>query len=391
MPHLDHDLEKGLANGIATLDGSGTVPAAQLPQATETAIGAAEIATQAETDAGVDDTRFVTPLKLKNFSGLTTSDLPAVSIRRTTSFTGSSTYADVTFNVTDIENNTAILEHDNTNTDRILIKETGLYQVGYSVEILPTGTPSSLDGRVRINDTTVIPNSQSMVQEDNEITNFNSIFLVELTASDYITLQVQTSVGTETVQAGATFFVMKAQGIKGDPGPTGSGSTLIIRDEGVNVTNTPHSILDFAGDNVSVADAGSGRAVVTVDVPVFGQDYQTAISLARSTTTSTTFQTKVTLTTPTLTGTYRVGWVSVIDHNNTGDSTEVRLQNITDGVTVGVIRRVEPKDVDDRVTEGGFAEVVFTGAAKTFEIQWREQDGTTAGIQDARIEIWRVA
>lgn len=36
-------------------------------QATETALGLAEIATQAETDAGTDDQRIVTPLKLKTF------------------------------------------------------------------------------------------------------------------------------------------------------------------------------------------------------------------------------------------------------------------------------------------------------------------------------------
>lgn len=37
--------------------------------ASESAAGVAEIATQAETDAGTDDARFVTPLKLKTWSG----------------------------------------------------------------------------------------------------------------------------------------------------------------------------------------------------------------------------------------------------------------------------------------------------------------------------------
>lgn len=40
-------------------------------QATETLLGIAEIATQAETDAGTDDLRIVTPLKLANYSGWT--------------------------------------------------------------------------------------------------------------------------------------------------------------------------------------------------------------------------------------------------------------------------------------------------------------------------------
>lgn len=39
------------------------------PSATETTAGIAELATQAETDTGTDDARFVTPLKLANYSG----------------------------------------------------------------------------------------------------------------------------------------------------------------------------------------------------------------------------------------------------------------------------------------------------------------------------------
>lgn len=39
-----------------------------VPDATETTKGKAEIATQAETDAGLDDTRFITPLKLANYA-----------------------------------------------------------------------------------------------------------------------------------------------------------------------------------------------------------------------------------------------------------------------------------------------------------------------------------
>jgi hypothetical protein len=40
------------------------------PSASETTPGVAEIATQPETDGGTDDVRFITPLKLKNYSGL---------------------------------------------------------------------------------------------------------------------------------------------------------------------------------------------------------------------------------------------------------------------------------------------------------------------------------
>jgi len=122
----------------------------------------------------------------------------------------------------------------------------------------------------------------------------------------------------------------------------------------------------------------------------FGQDYQTAISTARSTTTSATFQTKVTLTTPSLTGTYRVGWTSVVDNSNKNSETEVRLQNTTDASTVGTTQIYTTNPTSLRLGASGFGEITFSGAAKTFEIQYRAT-GATAGIQDARIEIWRVS
>ena len=59
------DSEKGAASGVATLAANSKIPAIQLPAATEAAIGAAEIATQSEVNVGTDDTRSVTPLKLK--------------------------------------------------------------------------------------------------------------------------------------------------------------------------------------------------------------------------------------------------------------------------------------------------------------------------------------
>lgn len=133
-----------------------------------------------------------------------------------------------------------------------------------------------------------------------------------------------------------------------------------------------------------------GRLTSATSGGTFGQDYQTAISTARNTTTSATFQTKVTLTTPSLTGTYRVGWTSVIDIDNNKKSVLARLQNTTDAATIGEEQRMEPKDTTNRVVASGFAEVTFSGASKTFEIQY-SATGNTAGIQDARIEIWRVS
>ena len=63
-------LGKAQANGMASLDAATKVPSAQLPAASETVVGATEIATQVETDAGLDDTRILTPLKFATSSQL---------------------------------------------------------------------------------------------------------------------------------------------------------------------------------------------------------------------------------------------------------------------------------------------------------------------------------
>ena len=64
---------KGLPNGYASLDANGTIPKAQLPidtipQATETALGAAKIATTAIAQAGTNDTDIMTAKKLRDAS-----------------------------------------------------------------------------------------------------------------------------------------------------------------------------------------------------------------------------------------------------------------------------------------------------------------------------------
>ena len=62
-----------LLNTTAPISGGGDLSADRtfiVAASTEGATGVAELATQAETDAGADDTRIITPLKLANFSGL---------------------------------------------------------------------------------------------------------------------------------------------------------------------------------------------------------------------------------------------------------------------------------------------------------------------------------
>ena len=56
-----------------------------------------------------------------------------------------------------------------------------------------------------------------------------------------------------------------ADGATGPQGPTGSGSNVIIEDEGSSIANTPHSNLNFTGAGVTASDAGGG--VATINIP----------------------------------------------------------------------------------------------------------------------------
>ncbi len=63
-----------------------------IPAASETVSGIAELATQVETDAGTDDLRIVTPLKLANYSGLGVSGSTAVQLTEYTAAAGQTVF-----------------------------------------------------------------------------------------------------------------------------------------------------------------------------------------------------------------------------------------------------------------------------------------------------------
>lgn len=119
------------------------------------------------------------------------------------------------------------------------------------------------------------------------------------------------------------------------------------------------------------------------------QDYQHVEALTRTTSTLDTFVSKVSLTTPVLTGNYRLRWSAVVD--NGGNLGDFRLRNTTNALTIGDTRVFKAGDAAVRADVGGIGIVAFTGAAKTFEIQFRAQSaGNSQGCSDAHIEIYKV-
>ena len=171
--------------------------------------------------------------------------------------------------------------------------------------------------------------------------------------------------------------------------------------DGSEVTYTPVDLTDWNGsvDPGDVDDALDQLVdrvkAVEASTAVFGQDYQSAESAGLSTTGSTAFQTKVSLSTPALTGTYRVGWRALASSTPRRVLIEYRLRNTTDALTLGGTIFEKTDENDQQIPIGGFANVVFTGAAKTFAIEFHSDGGNggldEAEIQEALIEFWRVA
>jgi hypothetical protein len=337
--------------------------------------------------------------------GTVSTDLPAVSARRTTTYATTTTWADVNFDTADLENDAAVVDHEAGTTDRITMKVAGLYRVSYRARVAaPTIAANyTIEGRVRVNDTTVLNGSQSQdtVFNDSSIPGdvhrgfISSSFERTFSANDFVSFQSQrvNHSGTEAIplEAGATFSVVRLRGTKGDAGPTGSGSNITLKDEGSNVTGTPHATLDFVGSGVTVTDAGSGQATVTIPGGTFGSNAENAESDTESTTTSETFQTKLSHTTASVpAGTYRLGWRYEVTNSSSSYESQVE---IAEGGTVYGLTNYEPDQGNSFIAQAGFKYITYGSAGtRTFTIKYKTSDDEgTAKIRRVRLEFWRVS
>ena len=148
-------------------------------------------------------------------------------------------------------------------------------------------------------------------------------------------------------------------------------------------------------DLIMIEDSAASNAKKKVAIsdllPVFGTEYDSAESLGTSSTTSTAWQTKLTLTTGTLpAGTYMVNWT--YEWAGSSASADVDIQVEVDNTTVIMDQRQEPKDpgTDQSNPKGGQVPITLTNATHTIDIDYRGENGNTAYIKSARLQIWRL-
>ena len=328
----------------------------------------------------------------------------ALQIRRTTSYTLTSSYVDITFNTTDVETDPSIIEHNNSNTDRIDIKEDGTYLITYggTGRTQASNDTCRIEGQVTVDDGAAIAGSYALsgTFEDTSIDGayeavddyLSHTFLAELTAGEFITLQFRYQPGADGADIlanTASFKVVRLEGLRGDRGPAGAGSTVIIQDEGVDLPNTPHSIINFVGDAVEATDS-TGVATITIEGGTFsGSEFQQVSSEGESTTTSGSWQQKLRLTTSNLdSGTYRIGWYCEFTTDDGSEECEVQVE-LNDTTQLAYVLE-EPNPVTAWEILAGFKYESLSGV-NTIDIDFANPSAGTSSIRRARLEIWRVS
>ena len=155
------------------------------------------------------------------------ADQPSISIWRTTTYTFTASFADITMDTTGVNNDTTYLTHDGVNTQRINILVSGLYEVTYQFQTAAQATAREVYGQVVQNASTVLNGSSAAVgvyssaASDGPST-VTATFLAQLSAGDYIRLQAYSSSTAATMVVGATLAAVRLTGGKGDTGPAGT-------------------------------------------------------------------------------------------------------------------------------------------------------------------------
>lgn len=223
--------------------------------------------------------------------------------------------------------------------------------------------------RVRVNDTTVLPGSERLQQVGTDA--LTAVFTALLNANDFVTMQVQRVGGTSgTGFADALMYVILLEGAAGEQGATGPSG----------------------GPQGATGVQGNTGVQGITGIQSFPQYISNAESLAQSTTTSSTFQQKVTISTGSIAaGTYRVGWSFEWGYSAGNNDFQARVQ--VDNTTTLLSHRTEPQDTgaDQQHGVGGFGYVTLTAGTHTIDLDYASSDNSsTARIWNARLEIWRV-
>ena len=304
------------------------------------------------------------------FQKVTSADnIPCVQVTRTTDYTITSSYADINFDATDIET-AGNLEHNDTNTNRIDIKQGGRFYVEYNFPLSPTSS-GRFDFRVRKNDTTVVPRSETWSSDGGDIIGTSFAFICDLATGDFISLQGKLDGGAANVKAPASFKVIQLTGVQGEAGLTGA----------TGPSGGPPGVTGLIG---VTGPAGSAAS--------FGENHKEESKTTTDSTTSESPQLRQSMSTGTIpAGKYRIGWF--YQWRYSGGSNNFKAQIEIDDTTQAMYQEEEAKDYqsDIRYNDSGFYYATFASSGNhTIDLDyWGE--GNTAYMYNSRLDIWRIS
>ena len=164
------------------------------------------------------------------------------------------------------ENETNIIQFD-SGTNRIEVKETGSYLIGYEISFDSADLAQQCQFALFKNGTTEIEETRVEITADRTSVDYavSTSAPVELTAGDKVSLYTLNDLDGIRISGGCAVYAVRLKGVKGDKGDTGSGSTITVENSGTPVANTPHSELSF-GTELIATDAGAGQANIDLGV-----------------------------------------------------------------------------------------------------------------------------
>jgi hypothetical protein len=206
-------------------------------------------------------------------------ELAATQVRRTTDFAMAAltTWYDIPFDSTDVENDPAVIEHNNVNTERVDIKSDGLYQISYHLNANDGGGTHEIRSRVMRNSLTELEGSSLVGRNyQNEYSPTVTTFFAVLSDGDYITLQAQRATANTIINE-TMLNIVKLDGVKGDkgdkgdPGDPGTASFEDIytndTDKTLSVSDTlGFSIVNSSTGNITISNQSTGKFVIQGDI-----------------------------------------------------------------------------------------------------------------------------
>lgn len=233
------------ADSIEVIQGRGRYIDGGVAQATETSAGIAEIATQAETDAGSDNTRFITPVKLANNPRIP-SQAENDALQGTSGVASGS--------------NRYVTNSDSRNTDSRSPTAHATSHAPAGSDALPwttihgRGLASARPSAASSNAGYVYYSTDSFLLERSNGTTWDSI---SATGSS-VNLTVYTSSGTFTVPAGITKIkVTNVGGGGGGGGSSGSGANVASGGGGGATSVKVLTVVPAAAHTVTIGAAGA--------------------------------------------------------------------------------------------------------------------------------------